>query len=214
MVAPNRDLGNKQFSSSAFTSFASQIAHLSANLAIDIDKNNKVDNYDDVRGRSPSSINVSSRNASSIPYYERIVINNNIPDEEFRKPIDSSQLSYKDKSQTNSCVNMAIDPISLQGPQCVSNEALALNISNPPCIDNDDVINIQLLYNPDQPTELDLWNGNFHSISLYSSLEHLLSNSNNIKKSLVCMAKYIENKKIKPSQANEINDFKSIGEAA
>jgi len=101
MVAPNRDLGNKQFSPSAFTSSASQMAHLPADSAMDIDKDNKVDNYDDVRGRSPSSSNVSSRSASvvskasSIPYHERMVINNDAPDEEFREPIDSSQLSYK-----------------------------------------------------------------------------------------------------------------------
>jgi len=94
------------------------------------------------------------------------------------------------------------------------NEAPALNISNPPRIDDDDVINIQLPYDPDRPTELDLWDSNFHSISLHSFLEHLPSDSNNIKKSLVRMAKYIENKKIEPFQANEINDFKGIGKAA
>jgi len=72
----------------------------------------------------------------------------------------------------------------------------------------------KLPYDPDRPTELDLWDSNFHSISLHSFLEHLPSDSNNIKKSLVRMAKYIENKKIEPFQANEINDFKGIGKAA
>jgi len=114
MVVPNRDFENKQFSPSAFIFFTSQIAHLLANLAMDINKNNKVNNYDDVRGRSPSSSNISSKSVSvvlktfSISYHKRIVINNNVPDEEFRKPIDSFQLSYKDKSQANSHINMAI----------------------------------------------------------------------------------------------------------
>lgn len=72
------------------------MAYLPADLAIDINKNNKVDNYDDVRGRSSFSSNVSSRSisivskASSIPYHERIVINNDTSDEEFREPINSS----------------------------------------------------------------------------------------------------------------------------
>jgi len=138
------------------------MAHLPADLVIDIDKDNKVNNYDDVRRRSPSSSNVFSRNisvvskASSIPYHERIVINNNTSDEEFREPIDSSQLLYKDKSQANSHVNMVINPISPQESHYVSNKALALNISNLLCIDDDDVINIQLLYNPNQLTEPNL----------------------------------------------------------
>ena len=219
MVAPNRDLGNKQFSFSAFSSSASQMAHFPADSVMNID-NNQVDNYDNARGRNPSSSNVSSQsssvvlNTSTILYHERMVINNSAPNEEFREPINSSQLSYKNNGQANGCVNKAIDPVSPQGPQNVSNEILALNISNPPCIDDNNVINIQLLYDPDQPTKLDIWDGNLHSISLHSSLEHLLSDSNNIKKSLVCMAKYIENKKIELSKANKINNFKGIGKAA
>jgi len=42
---------------------------------------------------------------------------------------------------------MVADLISPQGPQDVSNEALALNTSNVPCVDDNNVINIQLLYN-------------------------------------------------------------------
>jgi len=66
-------------------------------MEIDIDN---VNNYDDVRRKSHSLSNVSSRSvsiilkASSRPYHEKIVINNDLPNEEFVKPIDSSQLSY------------------------------------------------------------------------------------------------------------------------
>jgi len=93
MIAPNRDLGNKQFISSAFTSSTVQIAPLPPVVVIDIDK---VNNFDNVRGRFSSSSKVSSRSTSvsssvsSILYHERIVINNDLSDEEFKKPIDSS----------------------------------------------------------------------------------------------------------------------------
>ena len=49
-----------------------------------------------------------------------------------------------------------IDPIPLQEPQHVPNKVPVLNISNLPHIDDDDVINIQLPYDPDLHTELNL----------------------------------------------------------
>ena len=51
---------------------------------------------------------------------------------------------------------MVIDLVLPQEPQHVSNKVLALNSSSFPCIDDDDVINIQLMYDPNQPTELEL----------------------------------------------------------
>jgi len=96
MVVPNRDLGNKQFSfSSAFiTSTITQIAQFPAsNLAIDIDD---ADNSNNVRRRSHFSSKASSKYAtvssstSSIPYNERIEINNNLLDDDFKDSIDSS----------------------------------------------------------------------------------------------------------------------------
>ena len=212
---PNRDLENKQFLSLAFISSTVQINPLPSVMEMDI---NKVDNCDDIR-RSPSSNKVSSRSISisssisSIPYHERIVINNDLTDKEFKKPVDSSQLSYKSDSQGKSCVSMATDPTLSQKPQHVLNETLALNTCNASHVNND-IINIQLPYDPDWPTEPELWNGNFHYISLHSFLEHLPSNANNIKNSLICMVKYIKNKKIDLSKSNNIKDLEDIGEAA
>ena len=60
----------------------------------------------------------------------------------------------------------------------------------------------------------DLWDGNFHSVSLHGSLKHLTSNTNSIRKSMVHMATYIKNKKIKTSKSNNIKDFESIDKAA
>ena len=61
MVAPNRVLGNIQFSPSTFIPTTSQIKHLPAGLVIDINITKKVNNFDSVRRRSLSSSNISSR---------------------------------------------------------------------------------------------------------------------------------------------------------
>ena len=74
----------------------------------------------------------------------------------------------------------------------------------------DNIINIQILYNPSQPTESECWNGSFYLISLYSALEHLSSDSKNIKESMICMAKYIENKKIDTTKSNNVFELKGI----
>jgi len=78
---------------------------------------------------------------------------------------------------------------------------------------NDMLINIQLLYDPNTSTEPDLWDGNFHPILLYSSIEYLASDSKNIKDSLNFTAKYINNKQIDLARANNHEDFKETGEA-
>jgi len=213
MVAPNRDLRNVQISTSAFSSTTLQMDRLLASLAMDID------NFDNVRERSPSSSRVTSRSnsviskISSIPYHKRMEIQNDFSEEELREPINSSQLSYDDQCQESHCVSMVIDPVLPQGSQCVSNEAPALNTSSPPYVDDNDVINIQLLYDPNQPTEPELWDGNFHSISLHRSLEHLSSNTTNLKKSMTCIAKYIQNKKINMFKSNDIKYFEGISKA-
>ena len=77
-----------------------------------------------------------------------MVIQNNFLDEEFRKPIDCSQLSYNNKSQESCHVNMAIDLVPPQGPQYVLNEEPVLNPLSPPHVDNVIIINIQLPYDP------------------------------------------------------------------
>ena len=72
----------------------------------------------------------------------------------------------------------------------------------------DDIINIQLPYNPNAPMEPELWSGTFNPISLHSSMEHLMHNTRNIKVTLDFMAKYIRNKK-----ANDVTEFEGMGDA-
>ena len=51
---------------------------------------------------------------------------------------------------------MTIDPVLPQGLQHVSNKTLALNFSSSSHINDDDVINIQLPYDLNQPMEPEL----------------------------------------------------------
>jgi len=78
-------------------------------------------------------------------------------------------------------------------------------------VDNE-VINIQLLYNPNMPTEPKLWDESFHPISLHGSIEHLASNSKNIRDLLNCIAKYISNKQINPKKSNDVENLKGVSE--
>ena len=79
--------------------------------------------------------------------------------------------------------------------------------------DNDNVINTQLPYNLNAPTDPELWSGNFYPISLHSSIEHIASDTKCIKDSLNFMAKYISNKKVNPKTANDVKDFNGIGDS-
>jgi len=73
--------------------------------------------------------------------------------------------------------------------------------------------NIPLPYNPDVLADPEIWGGNFHLVSLHSSIEYLASDVKNIKDSLKYITKYITNKKIDSSKANDLENFKGIGEA-
>ena len=110
-----------------------------------------IDNYNNIRGRKSSPNKASSRSAfisssvSSQPYHKRIVLNNDLPDEEVVEPVDSSQLSYKDKSKERNTVSKATDHKSTRRQQCASNEVPALDTSTAQHVNND-IINIQLPY--------------------------------------------------------------------
>jgi len=79
--------------------------------------------------------------------------------------------------------------------------------------DDDNVINIQLLYDLNSPTEPELWSSNFYPISLHGSIEQITSDTKSIKDSLNFMARYILNKKVNFCNANDLLDFDSIGDS-
>ena len=89
MVALIRDLENEHLFTLAFNLITSQIARTLAYEAIDID------NFNNIRERSASPSKMSSKSpsisstTSSIPYHEKMEINNDLPDEKFTEPVDS-----------------------------------------------------------------------------------------------------------------------------
>jgi len=125
MVVSIRELVNIQISTSAFNLKSFQIARIPADTTIDI-------NNDFIRGRMNSPSNASLRsalvtsNAFSVPYHKRIETNNDLPDKKVRNPIDSFQLSYKDKNKADNSVRKATNKDSTRNQQHVQNKALAL----------------------------------------------------------------------------------------
>ena len=77
----------------------------------------------------------------------------------------------------------------------------------------EEVINIQLPYDLQVPTEPKLWSGSFHLISLHGSIEHFALDSKNIKVSLNFLAKYIKNKQVNGNMINNLADFNGMGDA-
>ena len=77
----------------------------------------------------------------------------------------------------------------------------------------EDVINVQIPYDIDAPTEPELWSGSFHPISLHGSIEHFASDAKNIKVTLNFLAKYIQNKQVNGFSANNLKDFDGMGDA-
>ena len=87
------------------------------------------------------------------------------------------------------------------------------NEANPPHgIHEDDVINIQLPYDSQAPTEPKLWSGSFHPISLHGSIEHFASDAKNIKVSLNFLAKYIQGKQVNGNKVNDLVNFDGMGD--
>ena len=93
-------------------------------------------------------------------------------------------------------------------PPATNNEATPLYVPH-----MEDIINIQLPYDPQAPTEPELWSGSFHPISLHGSIEYLALDTKNIKDSLNFLAKYIQGKKTSGDDVNNLAEFNSMGDA-
>jgi len=140
-------------------------------------------------------------------------------------PVESPTLSYEDEREKEICLRKAAETTNNMRLQGVNNEASSTQANHDnhiftdnmhvqtPRVDDDNVINIQLPYDPNGPIEPDLWSGNFQFISLYGSVKHIALNLKNIKQLLNFMAKYISNKKVNPKSSNDLNDFDGIGDA-
>jgi len=238
MVAPIRDLGNKFSSTMSNTSSSSLLklptVSFSNYTGMDIFSGTAPNNYDEVRGRPLSTnMNISrdssiSSARSSVAYHEKMECNNDmVIDDDFN--VTSLALSYEDEQERAIRVSKAADLQNNMRPQCNS-----LNVANSTsqCVLNEnhqsntgnkatqattshenEVINIQLSYDPQAPTELELWSGSFHPISLHSSIEHFALDAKNIKISLNFLAKFIQGKQVNGNKVNDLNDFNSMGDA-
>jgi len=151
---------------------------------------------------------------------------NNSMDIDPEPPAESSALSYEMEQEKVTCLRKVAKTLGNTRPQNGINEASPIQPERvghanqgeqQPCgtalnDDDNNVINIQLLYDPNAPTEPELWSSNFHPISLHGSIEQIASDTKSIKDSLNFMARYISNKKVNSSKANELQDFKGIGD--
>jgi len=143
------------------------MARTMLNKAIDID------NYDNIQGRptfsnkSNSESSFMSSTVSLIPYHQKMEINNDLLDEDIVELVDSSQLLYDDNNGVSNPIGEVVDNRIGKNKQHVSNETLALknmsksgdkgtnsNVDNKDQTDN--IINIQILYDPNKPIEPDL----------------------------------------------------------
>ena len=162
-----------------------------------------------VRGRnsiSPVNLSRESSMASSgrsMPYHERMNVDMDPTSEE-----PNLELSYETEQEKASRVSMAANQQETMRPLSVHNEAPPTHAHY-----EEEVINIQLPYNIQAPTEPELWSGSFHPISLHGSIEHFASDSKNIKVSLNFLAKYIRNKQVNGGMINDLSDFDGMGDA-
>ena len=183
-------------------------------IGIDIQIRQIPSNNFEVRGRNPvSSINISRESSMvssgrSTPYHDRMDtdMNYNLTIEE--PSMEYLELSYETEQEKTLRVDMAANQQETSRPMDVNNEATLSYVQH-----KDDVINIQLPYDPQAPTEPELWSGSFYPISLHGSIEHFTSDSKNIKVTLNFLAKYIQNKQVNGGKVNDLNDFDGIGDA-
>ena len=184
----------------------------------------------EVRERTSSiEINLSrnmlmSSTRSFTIYHERMA--NNSINVDSDSPTNSPTLSYEIEQEKLLCFRKATEILNNMRLQNGNNEASPIQLecaghtipnklkscATATSENDDNVINIQLPYNPNTSTEPELWSDNFHPISLHGSIKHIASDTKCIKNLLNFMAKYTSNKKINPKNANDLKDFDGIGD--
>ena len=168
----------------------------------------------EVQGRNTSPSTHSSRESSigssghTTPYYDRMDMDIDSVHEAGNTDNDHPDLSYKTEQEKALRIGKAANLQTDMRPPGDINEA------TPPCdVHENDVINVQLPYDPNAPTEPELWSGSFHPISLHGSIEHFASDAKNIKDMLNFLAKYIQNKQVDGNKANDLPDLDGMGDA-
>ena len=203
---------NSNLSTTNYSRTLSIPTMLPYSMGMDIQSGLAPNNSNEVRGRTLSSNGNISRNVSisftksSVVYHERMTTNNANND---NNPVDaSSKLSYETEQEKAFCVSKVADQQDTMRTMGNNNEASTAHGTH-----EKSIINIQLLYDPQASTKLDLWSSSFHPISFHGLIEHFALDLKNIKDSLNFMVKYISNKQVNNSKANELNDFDGMGNA-
>ena len=181
MVAPIREIVNKFIFPTSFSTKIQSNNKQTLLPSMNIFSNTEMDqftetnpvNNNDIRGRSPKIYKNWSRDSSmssivsSTIYHERMEINNGM-DIDSDPPAESPMLSYEDERDKEICLRKAAETTNNTRLQSGNNKASSTltNHSNhisldnvhvqPPCVDDIIVINIQLSYDPNGPTESDL----------------------------------------------------------
>jgi len=187
-------------------------------------------NSSEVRGRTPFTEKNYSRDTSmsstrsSVIYHERMA--NNGMDVDPEPANNFPTLSYEMEKEKALCFSKVTETLGNMRPQDGNNKVTQ---SNPEHVfnvnqskqllhdaaphDNDNnIINIQLPYDLNSSTEPDLWSSSFHPISLHRSIKQIVLDTKSIKDLLNFIARYIANKKVNSSKANELLDFDGIGD--
>jgi len=120
----------------------------------------------------------------------------------------SSKLSYETEQEKTLCTSKAADKQVPMRPTSGYNKASPTHAQH-----EESVFNIQLPYDPNAPTEPDLWGRSFHPISLHGLIKHFASDLKSIKDSLNFILKYIANKQVDGKNVNDLKDFNGMGNA-
>jgi len=164
-----------------------------------------------IRGRNLSpSVNLSRESSlaslgHSIPYHDRMGTDIDFPPS---REVSNLELSYETKQEKAQQVGMVANQQDNTRPLHVHNEAPPTHSQH-----EEEVINIQLPYDPQAPTEPNLWSDSFYSIFLHGSIKHFASDFKSIKVSLDFLAKYIRNKQVNGNMINDLADFDGMGDA-
>ena len=149
---------------------------------------------------------------------------NNSMDIDSDPPTEYPALSYEEEQEKELHLRKVAETTNNMRPQGGNNETSSIQVKHSghipidrtcgqaPCDDDNNIINIQLPYDPNVPMEPELWSGNFHPISLHGSIKQIVSDMKSIKNLLNFMARYIFNKKVNLKTANDLKDFDGISD--
>jgi len=181
MVAPIGNIANKFFFSATLSSSTTSLYPKAVLPTVNdipntgMDKStgtNPVNNFEPRSRTTSIERNISRDNSmssicSSVTYHERVTMNNGM-NIDTDPPTDFPALSYEKEQERELHLRKATETTTNMRPQDGTNEASSCQVNHGDCMPNDrtrsqthgdddnNVINIQLPYDPNTPTEPDL----------------------------------------------------------